>query len=144
MFVVDTNIFVYAADKDSPYYAPCREKIEEWRSQTSPWYATWPILYEFLRVMTHARVFRHPWTMPQAWAFVEALVASPSFGLLVPTARHAEVAAEIVSKSSFLRGNLVYDAQTAILMREHGIKKIFTRDMDFHRFQFLEPVDPTA
>jgi predicted nucleic acid-binding protein len=29
-------------------------------------------------------------------------------------------------------------------MREHGIAKIYTRDTDFHRFPFLEPVDPTA
>jgi predicted nucleic acid-binding protein len=29
-------------------------------------------------------------------------------------------------------------------MREHGIKRIYTRDTDFHRFPFLEPVDPTA
>jgi len=29
-------------------------------------------------------------------------------------------------------------------MRAHGIKRIYTRDMDFHRFRFLEPVDPTV
>jgi len=144
MFVVDTNILIYAADKDSPFHSRCREKIEEWRRQTSPWYATWGILYEFLRVITHPRVFRHPWAISKAWSFVEALLASPSFGLLVPSARHAEVAADILKKSAFLRGNLVYDAQTAILMREHGIKTIYTRDTDFHRFRFLEPIDPTA
>jgi predicted nucleic acid-binding protein len=40
------------------------------------------------------------------------------------------------------RGNLIHDAHTAILMREHGIDKICTRDADFHRFSFLEVVDP--
>jgi toxin-antitoxin system PIN domain toxin len=144
VFVVDTNIFVYAADKDSPFHARCREKIEEWRRLDSPWYATWGIVYEFLRVITHPRVFHHPWTAPQAWGFIEAILASPSFGLLVPSTRHIEVAADVVKKSTFLRGNLLYDAQTAILMREHGIKRIYTRDTDFHRFLFLEPVDPTV
>jgi hypothetical protein len=144
MFVVDTNIFVYAADEDSPFHSRCRERIEEWRRQATPWYASWGILYEFLRVITHPRVFRHPWTASQAWSFVEALLASPTFGLLVPSQRHAEVAAIIMKKSAFLRGNLLYDAQTAILMQEHGIRRIYTRDTDFHRFPFLEPVDPTA
>jgi predicted nucleic acid-binding protein len=39
---------------------------------------------------------------------------------------------------------LVYaaDARTAILMREHGIRRICTRDTDFHRFPFLEVIDP--
>lgn len=144
MFVVDTNIFVYAADRDSPFYPYCRKKIEEWRRMNSPWYATWGIVYEFLRVITHPRVFHHPWTAKQAWDFIEAILASPSFGLLVPSTRHVEVAADVVKKSTFLRGNLLYDAQTAILMREHGIKRIYTRDTDFHRFPFLEPVDPTV
>jgi len=143
MFVVDTNILVYAADKSSPAHDLCREKIEEWRRQSSPWYATWGILYEFLRVITHPRFFRQPWGVAQAWGFVEALLASPTFGLLAPSERHAQVAAEVLKKGEHLRGNLIYDAQTAILMREHGIKMIYTRDTDFHRFPFLEPVDPT-
>jgi predicted nucleic acid-binding protein len=29
-------------------------------------------------------------------------------------------------------------------MREHGIKMIYTRDTDFHRFPFLQVVDPIA
>jgi len=102
MFVVDTNIFVYAADEDSPFHLRCRERIEEWRRQATPWYASWGILYEFLRVITHPRVFRHPWTVSQAWSYVEALLASPAFGLLVPSQRHAEVAAIVMKKSAFL------------------------------------------
>jgi hypothetical protein len=39
-------------------------------------------------------------------------------------------------------GNLLHDAHTAILMREHGIRQICTRDTDFHQFAFLEVIDP--
>jgi hypothetical protein len=35
-------------------------------------------------------------------------------------------------------------AQTAVLVREHGIRRIDTSDADFHRFPFLEAVDPVA
>ena len=38
----------------------------------------------------------------------------------------------------------MHDAHTAILMREHGIRTIYTRDADFHRFPFIEPIDPAA
>ena len=144
MFIVDTNILVYAADEDSPFHKRCYELTEEWRKQASAWYVTWGILYEFLRVITHPRVFRHPWPVVQAWGFIETFLASPSLGILIPTERHAEVAAEVVKQSPSLSGNLLYDAQTAILMREHGIKRIYTRDTHFHRFPFLEPVDPVA
>ena len=45
MFVVDTNILVYAADADSPLHAACRARVEEWRGQSSAWYLTWGIAY---------------------------------------------------------------------------------------------------
>ena len=77
-----------------------------------------------------------------AWEFVAALLASPGLGVLVATERHAEVAAEVFSELPYLAGNIVHDAHTAILMREHGISRICTRDTDFSRFPFLEIVDP--
>lgn len=62
----------------------------------------------------------------------------------MPTERHAQVLADVVTEVSGLSGNIIHDAQTAVLMREHGIRRICTRDTDFHRFPFLEPVDPLA
>lgn len=144
MFVVDTNILVYAADKDSPFHSRCHELLEEWRGQASPWYLTWGILYEFLRVITHPRVFRKPWYVIKAWEYVYAILSSPALGILVAGENHADMASEVIKRMPFLSGNLLHDAQTAILMQEHGIKTIYTRDTDFHRFPFLEPIDPVA
>lgn len=144
MFVVDTNVLVYAADEDSAFHGPCRELLESWRSQAAPWYATWGIVYEFLRVSTHPRIFRNPWPAARAWSFVEAVLASPALGVLVATERHATVAADVFREIPHLSGNLMHDTQTAVLMREHGLRRIYTRDTDFHRFPFLDPVDPLA
>ena len=41
--------------------------------------------YEFLRVVTHPRVMRRPWTMAHAVRFLEALQVSPGLAFLVPT-----------------------------------------------------------
>lgn len=49
---------------------------------------------------------------------------------------------EVIADLPALAGNLFHDAHTAILMREHGIRRICSRDTDFHRFAFLEVVDP--
>ena len=95
-----------------------------------------------MRVTTHPRVMKRPWSAAHAWAFVAALLGSPGLGVLVPTERHAAVAEQIVTELSWLAGNLLHDAHTAVLMREHGIRRICTRDADFHRFPFLEVVDP--
>jgi toxin-antitoxin system PIN domain toxin len=142
MFLVDTNVLVYAADADSPHHDACRSWLEQRRVRPDAWYTTWPILYEFLRITTHARVLRRPWRSLEAWAFVSALLASPGLGVLVCTQRHADVAAGVLEELPFLAGNLLHDAHTAILMREHGIRRICTRDADFHRFPFLDVIDP--
>ena len=144
MFVVDTNVLIYAADEDSAFHACCYDLLQECRRQVSAWFTTWGIFYEFLRVSTHPRVFRTPWSAAQAWSFVEAVLASPGFGILTATERHAAVAAEVIKDVPHLSGNLMHDAQTAVLMREPGIKRIYTRDTDFHRFPFVDPVDPVA
>jgi predicted nucleic acid-binding protein len=85
---------------------------------------------------------RRPWSAQAAWDFIAALLASPGLAVLVPTQRHAEIAAQVIAELPHLAGNLFHDAHTAVLMREHGIRRIVTRDTDFHRFPFLEPVDP--
>lgn len=144
MFVVDTNVLVYAADAESPFHRPCRELLETSRSAPTAWFLTWGIAYEFLRVVTHHRVFRKPWTLPEAWEFVEALLQSPSVGFLVAMERHAEVAAEVFRQNRALMGNILHDAQTYVLMKEHGIHRIYTRDTDFHRFPDIEPLDPLS
>jgi uncharacterized protein len=142
VLVVDTNVLVYAADKDSRFHTASRAWLERQRERADAWYTTWPILYEFLRVTTHPRVMREPWSAPAAWDFIAALLASPGLDVLVPTERHAEVAAQVISELPHLAGNLLHDGHTAILMREHGIRRVCTRDTDFHRFPFLEVVEP--
>ncbi len=144
MFVVDTNVLIYAAEKNFQEHPKCRQLLLGWREQPGAWYSTWGVFYEFLRVVTRPRVFRKPWTTADAWAFLEALLSAPTFDLLVATERHAKVAADVLMKLPHLSGNLLHDAHTAVLMKEHGIRQIYTRDSDFHRFPFVDVLDPMS
>ncbi len=72
------------------------------------------------------------------------LLSSPGLDVLVASERHPAIAAEVLQAVPHLSGNILHDVHTAVLMREHGIKTIYTRDTDFHRFPFLETVDPVA
>jgi toxin-antitoxin system PIN domain toxin len=142
VFVVDTNVFVYASNADCPEHQRCRELVKRWQYSSLPWYATWSILYEYLRIVTHPRVFRFPWSLEEAWSFVDCLFASRGFHLLVETERHRKVASQVFGDLPEVAGNLVHDLHTAVLMREHGISRIYTRDTDFHRFPFVAVIDP--
>jgi hypothetical protein len=142
VFVVDTNILAYAADQDSVGHATCRDLLLKWRDQSSPWYLTWGIAYEFMRVVTHPNVFRNPLSPSGGWRFLNAILSSPTLGILTETPRHSELLAQMVKGQPAIRGNLVFDAHTAVLMREHGIRTIYTHDADFNRFPGLEVIDP--
>ncbi len=142
MFLVDTNVLIYAVNPEWPEHAACRNLLEKARSGPLPWFSTWGVLYEFLRVSTHPQVLGKPWTAQEAWRFVAALLASPGLAILTETARHSGVAGQVWKEIPLVRGNLLHHAHTAILMREHGIRRIYTRDTDFHRFPFLEVLDP--
>jgi len=142
MFLVDTNVLLYAADKTSEAHAACRTQLETWRRSASPWFLTWGICYEFLRVATHPKVFRRPWSGASAWKFIAAVLSSPAVTLLVPTHRHPAVLRQTLEELPELAGNRMHDLHTAVLMREHGISRIVTRDADFRLFPFLTVIDP--
>ncbi len=142
MLAVDTNVLLYAANADSEFHEPCLSRLEGWRRDPSPTFLTWNVCYEFLKNATHPKVFRGPWRVELAMGFIEALLASPGFTLLTATQRHAAVLAQTLAELPELRGGVLHDLHTAVLMREHGISRICTNDRDFQRFPFLTVVDP--
>jgi uncharacterized protein len=62
-----------------------------------------------------------------------ALLDSPGLAVLIPTQRPAEIARDVILELPYLAGNLMHDAHTAILMLEHGVRRICTRDTDFNQ-----------
>ena len=91
MLLFDTNILVYAANRDSEWHLSCRQRLEDALLGPSPAFLTWSICYEFLRVTTHPRVLQSPWGSRGALRYVSGLLASPGFEVLTATPRHAAV-----------------------------------------------------
>ena len=142
MMVFDTNVLVYAGRDDSEFHVPCRDRLAQARTGSSPVFLTWNVCYEFLRVITHPSIYPQPWILDDGYRFLATLLESPRFGLLRPTERHLTVLSQIAEELPNLRGNVVHDMHTAVLMREHGISQICTMDGDFRRFPFIEVIDP--
>ncbi len=98
-----------------------------------PWAIPWPCIYEFLRVVTHARVFSPPVPMTIALHDLDQILRSSTLVLLSETERHADVMKTILHGAG-VTGNLLHDAQIAALCVEHGISELVTGDRDFSRF----------
>lgn len=142
MFLVDTNILVYAANRAAPEHEAAQEFLETCRAGSEIWLATWSIFYEFLRVATHPAVIPRPLALTEAWSFLQAVAASPTFQLLGETERHGEIISELARRQPRTCGNHVHDFHIAALMLEHGVREIRTADADFHRFRFLQVSNP--
>lgn len=140
--VIDTNLLLFAANRDCPEHAPARAFLESVRGDPGTWFVTEGIGYEFLRVSTHARVFSQPLRAAEALQFWNTLLAWPNVALLPAGPRHWQALAEVLTRQHAPAGNLFFDLRTAALMREHGIRTIYTADADFHRFKEIEVVNP--
>ena len=134
--VLDTNVLVYAHREEMPEHSAAVALLRSLSTGPEPVGLPWPCVYEFLRVVTHARVFGIPSRLSDAWAFVGDLIAMPSMLLLAETERHADVLAEILVDAA-PAGNLVHDAHIAALALEHGFSEVITNDRDFRRFPRL-------
>lgn len=105
----------------------------------TPWALPVFCLGEFVRVVTHPRVFDPPSTMEEALAALDAFLASPSVRLLLPGEQFAAMLLRCLREGD-ARGNIAFDAQIATLCREQGIDRILTEDRDFARFPQLRTV----
>jgi toxin-antitoxin system PIN domain toxin len=135
--LVDTNILLHAVNAVSPVHAEARAALAGRATGGPSLLLTWPIVYEFLRVATHPRVFPTPLTYDQAWTFVGPLLSAPACGILVETPAHLETLTECARRVPRLAGNLLHDFHTAVLMLEHGVADILTLDTDFRAFPWV-------
>ena len=141
MKAIDTNVLVYAEITSSPHHEAASAMLRTLAEGRAPWAIPWPCAYEFLRVVTHPRVFHPPVPAARALADLRAILASPSLVLLSETPRHADVCAAVVQASG-ASGNLIHDAHIAALCFEHGVSELVTGDRDFGRFAGLKVVNP--
>lgn len=98
-----------------------------------PYGLFWPSLYEFLRVVTHHRVFDPPSTIAQGMQALGDFIRPPRAHVLSATDTHHEILDHVMNGSA-VTGNLVHDAHLVALSLEHGVHEILTLDEDFRRF----------
>ena len=136
MIAVDTNVLVLAHRASLERHAAARAWLAALSEGSAPWGLPVFCLGEFVRVVTHPRIFSRPSTVQEALAVLEGLLASPSSRLLVPGTRFPEIFSALV-RSADARGNLAFDAQIAAVCLEQNVTKLLTEDRDFSRFAEL-------
>jgi toxin-antitoxin system PIN domain toxin len=136
LIAVDTNILVYAHREELPQHAVALARLTALAEGDAPWAIPVFCLGEFLRVVTHPRLFDPPHTIDEACRALDRILASPSLRILNPGERFWVMLAQAV-RAADATGNLVFDAQLAAVCRESGVSALLTEDRDFDRFAGL-------
>ncbi len=143
MIALDTNILVYARREELPFHKEATKLLQDFAEGDQHWALPWPCIYEFLRVVTHPRVFDPPTSLESALEDLESLLDAPSLVLLGEGPRHLTHLLRL-TKAGHAIGNLGHDAHIAALVIEHGVSELWTADHDFARFPGVRARNPFA
>jgi hypothetical protein len=133
VIAVDTNVLISAHRAELPLHEAAHRRMSGLAEGSVPWAVPVFCLGEFVRVVTHARIFKPPSALDVALEFLRQVLGSPAVRLLVPGPGYPALFAEACGDGG-ARGNLAFDAQLVALCREHGVNEILTEDRDFARF----------
>ncbi len=141
MIALDTQILVYAHREDSPFHERAESVVAELVQGAAPWAIPWPVLHEFLAVVTHPRIYRPASSTDQAFAFLESLTEAPGLRLLSEGPAHlAEL--EEIARAGKMSGAAFHDARIAALCVGHAVKELWSADRDFSRIRGLKVRNP--
>jgi uncharacterized protein len=141
MIAVDTNILVYAHRDDSPFHLAAYRKIGALAEGVRPWAIPWPVVGEFLSVITHPRMYNPPTPLAHGLEQLDAWLESPALSLLAeypttwPTLRMLLDGAQVV-------GPDVYDLRIAAICVDHGVNELWTADRALGRVPGLTIRNP--
>jgi len=142
VILVDTNVLVYAIDRDSPNHQYAREWLERAFSGGEVVGLPWLVLLGFLRIVTHPRILSRPLAAAAAVDYVGEWLQLPSVRVVESTEAHWGVLSSLI-RDLGTAGNLTNDAHLAALAIEHGAK-VCSTDRDFLRFPGVELINPLA
>ncbi|HVE83809.1 MAG TPA: TA system VapC family ribonuclease toxin [Myxococcales bacterium] len=141
MIAVDTNILVYARRSELPHHRKARALLFALAEGEARWALPWPCAYEFLKTVTHPRIFRRPSSLEDAMEDLESLLDSPSLVMLGQGPSHRTHLRRVVLGGAAI-GATVHDGHIAALALEHGVTELLTADRDFARFPGLRVRNP--
>lgn len=140
MIIPDANLLLYAYDESSPFHERAKAWCEEVMSGPSPLSLLPSVVFGFVRIATHPRVFKDPLSVSEAADHVRSWLARRHVQLheMLPE----DVACGLgLLEAAGTAGNLTTDAQiAAVALRLDA--EVHTSDLDFGRFPKVRCLNP--
>ena len=142
--LVDTNVFVYFLYDASPQHAAAQALLNQARQPNARLCMTPQVMTEFYSTITNPRRVSPAYEPEAALREVEKFLALPGLFLLsIPVGVVVRWVA--LARQYGISQSDIFDAQLAATMLEHGIRRIYTFNVqDFEGFEELEVIVPPA
>lgn len=142
MLTADTNLFIHAADPDSPHHQKARKFFMDFRSLDDEFVVCELVLVELYMQLRNGAIFVKPYSAREAAAYCQAMKQNPLWRCVD---YDAKVSARLwkwaaATKAGFRQ---IIDARLALTLRFHGVTKLATANVkDFKSFDFEHVWDP--
>ncbi|MEI8038289.1 MAG: TA system VapC family ribonuclease toxin [Verrucomicrobiota bacterium] len=140
-YSIDANLLIYASDTFSPEQSAAFAFLTARAADPDLMCLTWSTVMAYQRIVTHPSIFSNPLDPLAAWKNIQSLLALPRTRIITEEPGFADDYLA-VTDGIIARGNLVPDAHIATVLRQHGVRRIYTADTDFRKFSFLEVINP--
>ncbi len=138
--LLDVNVVLAAHRADHPDHPGVRPWFDEMVASGADFAVPLLVWASFLRLATNRRVFMVPTPLEEAFAFIDATVAQPSYLWVEPGPRHLDLVRQLGQETD-AAGDLIPDAVLGAIALEHALV-VATRDRDFARFASVTTVRP--
>lgn len=139
---LDTNILLYAADKDCREHAAAIQVVNEALRSPSEWILSDQVLFEMYAGLRHPGVFARPLSAAEAAKRVAFLREESGFAFCCYELRSWPVIRAGLSAAAFPRRR-TYDFVLAVTLRSNGVTEFYTRNVaDFRDAGFPHLVNP--
>ena len=142
MILIDTNILIYAINRDSPMHEPAQSWLNKQLSAGTRIGLPWLVIVAFVRLTTNHRVFPNPLSAEDAIQAVDEWLAIPHVSPLNPGDDHWQALSRLLLRVG-TAGNLTNDAHLAAIAIDNACV-ICSADNDFKRFQGVQHFNPIA
>ncbi len=140
-FAIDVNVLLYASNTVSAEHERAKEFLEKCAQGSELMCLAWLTVMSYLRMATHPGIFTRPLSPDAAMRNIETLARLPHVRMLSEQDGFLVLYREVMDELP-VRGNLVPDAHLAVVLRQNGVRKLWSRDRDFRKFSFLDVIDP--
>lgn len=142
MLTADTNLFIHAADPDSPQHHKAREFFHNLPATGEEFVVCELVLVELYMQLRNGAVFVRPYSAREAASYCHSLKQNPMWRCVD---YHTDISPQLWKWATTTHAGFrqIIDARLALTLRHHGVTQLATANVkDFKTFGFEHVWNP--